>query len=57
MIEGLDAVNIEDIEVLQHLALPDLPLNTHFEVHLPVDNVSYAYRERLVALGLGASEA
>ncbi|MCC6828862.1 MAG: aromatic ring-hydroxylating dioxygenase subunit alpha [Novosphingobium sp.] len=57
LIEGLDAVNIEDIEVLQHLALPDLPLNTHFEVHLPVDNVSYAYRERLVALGLGASEA
>jgi phenylpropionate dioxygenase-like ring-hydroxylating dioxygenase large terminal subunit len=57
LIEGLDAVNLEDIAILQHLAQPDLPLNQHFEVHLPVDNVSHAYRDRLVRLGLGAGAA
>lgn len=53
LIEGLDAVNLEDIEVLRNLALPDVPLNQHFEVHLQVDNMAYAYRDRLVKLGLG----
>lgn len=53
LIEGLDAVNLEDIGILENLAMPDLPLNQHFEIHLQVDNISHAYRERLVRLGLG----
>lgn len=57
LIEGLDAVNVEDIGILENLALPDLPLNAHFEIHLQVDNVAHAYRKRLVRMGLGGSAA
>lgn len=53
LIEGLDAVNLEDIAILEKLTVPDLPLNQQFEIHLQVDNISHAYRERLVRLGLG----
>lgn len=57
LIEGLDAVNLEDIGILQNLAMPDLPLNQHHEIHLQVDNIAHAYRQRLVDLGLGASHS
>lgn len=53
LIEGLDAVNLEDIAVLENLMQPDLPLNAYHELHLQVDNISHAYRHRLVELGLG----
>jgi vanillate O-demethylase monooxygenase subunit len=48
-----DAVNLEDIEVLKHLARPELPLDQKHEIHLSVDNNSIEYRKRLRALGLG----
>ena len=38
--------------VFQHLAVPDLPLDARHEVHLPVDNISHAYRQRLREFGL-----
>jgi len=47
------AINEEDIEVLSGLRTPDLPLDQHHEVHLPVDNICGAYRARLRELGLG----
>jgi len=53
LIEGLDAVNLEDIGILEQLMEVDLPLNQKHEIHLPVDNISHAYRERLRELGLG----
>ena len=53
LIEGLDAVNVEDIGILENLAMINLPLNQHHEIHLQVDNISHAYRARLAQLGLG----
>ena len=53
LIEGLDAVNVEDIRVLAELVHNDLPLNQKYEIHLQVDNIAHAYRERLRNLGLG----
>lgn len=53
LIEGLDAVNLEDIRVLELMTQDDLPLNQRHEIHLQVDNISHAYRERLRDLGLG----
>jgi len=53
LIEGLDAVNIEDMAILENLALRDLPLNPHHEIHLQVDNITHAYRQALVGIGLG----
>lgn len=50
---GLAAVNQEDIVVLSAMTVPDLPLDQHHEIHLPVDNISNAYRGRLRDLGLG----
>jgi vanillate O-demethylase monooxygenase subunit len=43
----------EDIDALSKLAVADMPLNQKHEVHLPVDNVSLAYRRTLQRLGLG----
>lgn len=53
LIEGLDAVNLEDMGILQNLAMRDLPLNAHHEIHLQVDNITHAYRKALVGIGLG----
>ena len=53
LLDGWDIINQEDIGVLQHLAVPDLPLDARHEIHLPVDNVSHAYRQRLREFGLG----
>lgn len=53
LIEGLDAVNLEDIAILENLAMADLPLNQHHEIHLQVDNIAHAYRSRLAGMGLG----
>ncbi|RON67202.1 hypothetical protein BK671_14595 [Pseudomonas fluorescens] len=53
-IDGLDEINREDMEILSGSALLDLPLNHKFEIHLPSDNVSHAYRRRLVGLGIGS---
>lgn len=50
---ALAKVNQEDIEVLAEMTIPDLPLTQHYEIHLPVDNISSAYRGRLRDLGLG----
>ncbi len=50
---GPGIINQQDIDVLQHLRIHDLPLNERLEIHLPVDNVSFAYRESLRRLGLG----
>jgi Vanillate O-demethylase oxygenase C-terminal domain len=52
-IAGFDAINQEDIQVLKELAVPDMPLDQHHEIHLPVDNVCGAYRGRLLDMGLG----
>jgi phenylpropionate dioxygenase-like ring-hydroxylating dioxygenase large terminal subunit len=49
------AVNQQDIDVLSGLALQDMPLDQHHEVHLPVDNICNAYRAKLRELGLGRS--
>jgi len=48
-----DLVNSEDIELVKHLARPDLPLNQKWEIHIPLDNNSVEYRKRLRELGLG----
>jgi phenylpropionate dioxygenase-like ring-hydroxylating dioxygenase large terminal subunit len=48
-----DVVNLEDIELIKHLARPDLPLNQKWEIHIPLDNNSVEYRKRLRELGLG----
>ena len=53
LLNGWDILNQEDMGVLQHLAMPDLPLDARHEIHLPVDNVSHAYRQRLREFGLG----
>jgi vanillate O-demethylase monooxygenase subunit len=53
LIEGIDAVNLEDIGVLEQMVQDDLPLNHRHEIHLQVDNIAHAYRERLRDLGLG----
>lgn len=53
MAAGLGVVNNEDIAVLATLQRPDLPLDQRHELHLPVDNISHAYRTRLRDLGLG----
>ncbi len=51
--KGLEVVNQEDIAVLSAMTLANLPLDQHHEIHLPVDNISNAYRGRLRDLGLG----
>lgn len=56
LVAVLATVNAEDRKVLAELADPDLPLDMTREIHLPVDNVSHAYRQRLRALGLGAGD-
>lgn len=56
-IDAGQIVNDEDINVLQHVVRPDLPLDQRHEIHLPPDNVSAAYRQRLRQLGLGAPSA
>jgi phenylpropionate dioxygenase-like ring-hydroxylating dioxygenase large terminal subunit len=43
----------QDIDMLEQLVIQEMPLTEKLEIHLPVDNVSIAYRERLRALGLG----
>lgn len=48
-----DIIVEEDIEILGFTAIADLPLNQKHEIHLPVDNVSIAFRRRLRDLGLG----
>ena len=53
LLNGWDIINQEDIGVLRYLAVPDLPLDARHEIHLPVDNVSHAYRQRLREFGLG----
>jgi vanillate O-demethylase monooxygenase subunit len=50
---GLGVVNGEDIHVLSAMRQPDLPLDQRHEIHLPVDNISHAYRARLKGMGLG----
>jgi vanillate O-demethylase monooxygenase subunit len=50
----LGVVNGEDMAIFRELTQPDMPLDQHHEIHLPVDNISTAYRARLRALGLGA---
>lgn len=51
--KALEVVNCEDMAIFRDLTRPDLPLDQHHEIHLPVDNISNAYRARLRALGLG----
>jgi phenylpropionate dioxygenase-like ring-hydroxylating dioxygenase large terminal subunit len=51
--DGPGVINQQDIDIMKELAVQDLPLNEKLEIHLPVDNVSGAYRKRLRALGLG----
>ncbi len=53
-IEMMDALNAEDIKLLSSLVTQALPLDEKHEIHLPCDNVTHAYRQRLVELGLGA---
>ena len=53
LLNGLDVLNQEDMGVLQHLAVPDLPLDARHEIHLPVDNITHAYRRRMCEFGLG----
>jgi hypothetical protein len=48
-----DAINLEDIVVLAHLARPDYPLDDQGQIHIPGDNISHEYRKRLRNLGLG----
>jgi len=50
---GPGVINQQDIDMLKELVIPDLPLSSRLEIHLPVDNVSGAYRQRLQELGLG----
>jgi phenylpropionate dioxygenase-like ring-hydroxylating dioxygenase large terminal subunit len=50
---GPGIINQQDIDMLKNLVIPDLPLTEKLEIHLPVDNVSMAYRKRLRDLGLG----
>jgi vanillate O-demethylase monooxygenase subunit len=52
---GPGVINQQDIDILEHLAIHDMPLTEKLEIHLPVDNVSTAYRQRLRELGLGRS--
>lgn len=51
--EGPGPINQQDIDIMKELAIQDMPLSPKLEIHLPVDNVSGAYRNRLKALGLG----
>jgi len=53
MTDFLIEVNQQDIDVLSTLQRPSLPLDQHHEIHLPVDNISIAFRKRLEGLGLG----
>lgn len=53
LVTALEVVNVEDRTVLSELAEQNLPLDMGREIHLPVDNVSKAYRQRLRAIGLG----
>jgi phenylpropionate dioxygenase-like ring-hydroxylating dioxygenase large terminal subunit len=53
MLNVLRVVNGEDIAILEHLAVKDMPLDQHFEIHLPPDNICQAYRSRLRDFGLG----
>lgn len=52
-IDVFTAINQQDIDVLAGLVLPDMPLDQHHEIHLPVDNICGAYRSKLRELGLG----
>lgn len=51
--DALTVVNGEDMAIFRELTVPDLPLDQRHEIHLPVDNISNAYRARLRDLGLG----
>lgn len=51
--DGPGTINQQDIDILQHLSIHDMPLTEKLEIHLPVDNVSAAYRRRLRDMGLG----
>lgn len=51
--DGPGEINQQDIDVLNTLQIKDMPLNEKLEIHLPVDNVSGAYRKRLREMGLG----
>jgi vanillate O-demethylase monooxygenase subunit len=53
MVDHLTEINEQDIALLSTLMLPDLPLEQHHEIHLPVDNISGFYRRQLRSLGLG----
>ena len=53
LLNGLDILNQEDVGVLRQLSVPDLPLDARHEIHLPVDNITHAYRQRLREFGLG----
>jgi phenylpropionate dioxygenase-like ring-hydroxylating dioxygenase large terminal subunit len=52
---GLGVIQQQDIDMLRELVVADLPLNPKLEIHLPVDNVSGAYRKRLQELGLSGT--
>lgn len=54
---GPGVINQQDIDILSTLRIPDLPLTEKAEIHLPVDNVSAAYRRRLRQIGLGRATA
>ncbi|EJL30779.1 Rieske (2Fe-2S) domain-containing protein [Caulobacter sp. AP07] len=54
--DGPGVINQQDIDILSHLRIQDLPISEKLEIHLPVDNVSSAYRRRLRQLGLGRAE-
>lgn len=56
MVAPLTRINNEDIAMLGNTMTADLPLDQHHEIHLPVDNIGNAFRQRLRALGLGAGD-
>ncbi|QGZ56890.1 Rieske 2Fe-2S domain-containing protein [Paraburkholderia acidiphila] len=53
---AFEKINGEDIGVLSQMRVLNMPLDQHHEIHLPVDNISNAYRSRLRELGLGQGE-
>lgn len=52
-LDKIDTVNNEDIAMLRNVATDDMPLTQHFEIHLPVDNICLAFRNRLRDFGIG----
>jgi hypothetical protein len=50
---GGEQISAEDLRVLNHLMRPDYPLDQRGQIHVPVDNISHAFRTGLRNLGLG----